>query len=324
MRVRLIFTIILLGIGFFYQTKAANITVIYPNGGENLEAGKTYKLQWNGSMTSLKLNNGYVIVSHDDYSADPAGSYLWTVPLTTPPGSYNLEAIGCCGSSAGSDTSDGQFSIIAPTHLYSYFRVSPADVSENQPVTFAWEINGGVQASLKIECPVNSISFLNSQRQKIYHCGEVISDLPLVTNFDLRPQDFSSPSLKVNFILSVLEVGGRESIYGNRTLTVEFRPMQLISGYSNYGQYLGLSVYQEQLPAKHIFKYDLEYGMDDSNDVKELQKILTKLGFFKGEATGNFYGKTLKAVKAFQKKYGIKQTGYVGPKTRGQLNNLSL
>lgn len=322
MKIKLfILTVIALGLTLFSQTEASNITVVYPNGGESLEAGKTYKLQWSGQMISLKLSNGYEIVSHEDYNADPSGSYLWTIPLTTPPGLYNMEATGCCGSNAGSDVSDSQFSIVAPTGLYSYFRSSPEGISENQPVTFAWEINGGVQASLKIDCPANSISFLNSQRQKIYHCGEAINDLPLVTNFDLRPQDYYGP-VKVNFILSVLEIGGRESIYGNRTLTVEFRPAQLISGYSNYGQYLGSPVYQEQLPVKHIFKYDLEYGMKKNDDVRELQKILIKLGLLDSEPTGNFYGMTFRAVKAFQKKYNIKQTGYVGPKTRAQLNQL--
>mgnify|MGYP001577656037 CR=1 FL=1 len=315
----IILAVIALGLTVFSKTTASNITVLYPNGGESLEAGKTYKIQWSGSMTSLKLSNGYALVSHDEYNADPAGSYIWRVPLTTAPSLYSLEAVGCCGTSSGVDASDAYFSIIAPQNLYSYFRVSPSNISQNQPVTLSWEINSGVQASLKIECPTKSITFLNNQRQKIYNCGDVINDLPLVTNFDLRPQDYWS-SVDVNFVLSVLEIGGRESIYGNQSLTVSFQPAQLISGYTNYGQYV--KPVEKQKQSAYIFKKDLEYGMENDADIIALQTILKSLNLFNSPVTSNYYSKTKKAVQAFQKKYGIKQTGVVGPKTRAQLNHI--
>jgi hypothetical protein len=40
------------------------------------------------------------------------------------------------------------------------------------------------------------------------------------------------------------------------------------------------------------------------------------------EYTGNFYSITLRGVKCFQEKYGIPDTGYVGPMTRAKLNEL--
>ncbi|KKW19061.1 MAG: hypothetical protein UY63_C0023G0012, partial [Parcubacteria group bacterium GW2011_GWA2_51_10] len=40
------------------------------------------------------------------------------------------------------------------------------------------------------------------------------------------------------------------------------------------------------------------------------------------EISGNFYDHTREGVLAFQTKYGINPTGYVGPATRAQLNAL--
>jgi hypothetical protein len=58
------------------------------------------------------------------------------------------------------------------------------------------------------------------------------------------------------------------------------------------------------------------------NEVRELQKLLVRLGFLKVAPTGNFGTLTQAAVKAFQKKYKVQAVGYVGPSTRAQLNLL--
>lgn len=50
-------------------------------------------------------------------------------------------------------------------------------------------------------------------------------------------------------------------------------------------------------------------------DVKKLQEMLNKLGFSIGTPTGFFGQKTLAAVKAFQKQYGLSMDGLAGPKT---------
>jgi peptidoglycan hydrolase-like protein with peptidoglycan-binding domain len=56
------------------------------------------------------------------------------------------------------------------------------------------------------------------------------------------------------------------------------------------------------------------------NEVTELQKRLTKEGFYTGPITGYFGKLTETAVKAYQKAHGIDQVGIVGPKTRNVLN----
>lgn len=65
-------------------------------------------------------------------------------------------------------------------------------------------------------------------------------------------------------------------------------------------------------------------GLDDrGNDVKELQLLLKKLGFFKGAFLTQFYGEQTKiAVQAFQAANGLEQSGVLDESTRGLLNSL--
>lgn len=66
---------------------------------------------------------------------------------------------------------------------------------------------------------------------------------------------------------------------------------------------------------------NLYYGLQNNSDVRELQEFLIDKGFLDYEPTGNFFSLTLNAVKAYQKKQGIIQTGYVGTLTRTAINN---
>jgi len=67
------------------------------------------------------------------------------------------------------------------------------------------------------------------------------------------------------------------------------------------------------------FTANLQLGTK-GDAITELQKRLTVEGVYSGPITGYFGPLTLGGVKAYQKKYGISQTGTVGPLTRGQLN----
>lgn len=77
------------------------------------------------------------------------------------------------------------------------------------------------------------------------------------------------------------------------------------------GQVLGAATFN--------FAADLKIG-SQGGDVTELQNRLTQEGVYSGPITGYFGQLTLKAVKAYQTKYGISQIGTVGPLTRAQLN----
>ncbi len=74
---------------------------------------------------------------------------------------------------------------------------------------------------------------------------------------------------------------------------------------------------------QHQFTKTLKYGMTKNVDVVKLQEVLIAEKLLAvGLNTGNFFDKTLSAVKNFQAKYGIETVGQVGQKTRAKLNEL--
>ncbi len=68
------------------------------------------------------------------------------------------------------------------------------------------------------------------------------------------------------------------------------------------------------------FSRNLRYGLRSDPEVRRLQTVLLKGGYYAGPVTGNFYGLTLGAVKRFQRTNYLPATGFVGPLTRGMLN----
>ncbi|OGN00771.1 MAG: hypothetical protein A3G51_03520 [Candidatus Yanofskybacteria bacterium RIFCSPLOWO2_12_FULL_43_11b] len=72
-----------------------------------------------------------------------------------------------------------------------------------------------------------------------------------------------------------------------------------------------------------LFSRNLYLGLQ-GEDVKSLQELLTRKGVYTGPVTGYFGSLTQSAVKAYQLKYGILATGYVGPVTISSLNTISI
>ena len=60
---------------------------------------------------------------------------------------------------------------------------------------------------------------------------------------------------------------------------------------------------------------------DKGTAVKQLQQRLRELGFYSSSCDGNFGNETVNAVKAFQKKNGLAQTGIADAATQGKLNS---
>ncbi len=70
---------------------------------------------------------------------------------------------------------------------------------------------------------------------------------------------------------------------------------------------------------------NLYFGMQGSSEVSCLQQFLKNQGvtiYPEGLVTGNFLNLTKQAVIKLQAKYGIIQTGYVGPLTRTKINQI--
>ena len=71
------------------------------------------------------------------------------------------------------------------------------------------------------------------------------------------------------------------------------------------------------LPSRGYFKYG-----DSGESVKTIQKFLKRLGIYKGKIGGHYKTRTRAAVKAFQKKYGLKVDGYFGQECLAKYNKL--
>ncbi len=85
--------------------------------------------------------------------------------------------------------------------------------------------------------------------------------------------------------------------------------------------YVQKAVAQTVSYVPHVWSKELKKGMATA-DVSALQTALTKVGVYSCGVTGTFGPCTEQGVRAFQRKYGITQTGTLGPISRKKLNSL--
>lgn len=84
---------------------------------------------------------------------------------------------------------------------------------------------------------------------------------------------------------------------------------------------IALSLLFIPLLASASIDTNLYYGVQNKQEVQELQEFLIDKGFLTGNATGNFYSLTLNGVKKYQASVSINSTGYVGTLTRKSIND---
>jgi hypothetical protein len=95
-----------------------DLTVLTPNGGENLETGSEYNISWtcsglNNVIIEYSVNNGATWLYIDKVPADN-GSYTWTVPGTTSDNCL-VRVTGADSDESPSDVSDEVFTIFDPS-----------------------------------------------------------------------------------------------------------------------------------------------------------------------------------------------------------------
>ena len=108
--------------GVYYVIHKSSVTIIVPNGGEKLETGKSYEIQWEArnpdnapySIWLKKLGGGDFLIV-DDYPGDKR-SYLWQIPEAKEimgGGEYVIEIVTHARYKTfwSSDNSDSSFTI---------------------------------------------------------------------------------------------------------------------------------------------------------------------------------------------------------------------
>jgi hypothetical protein len=69
-----------------------------------------------------------------------------------------------------------------------------------------------------------------------------------------------------------------------------------------------------------VFTQNLQYGMENNDEIRKLQEFLIDTGYLNGEPNGHYYSYTEDAVLVFQLDAGIPQTGIVDIVTRQALH----
>ena len=235
------------------------------------------------------------------------------------------------------------FSVIA----YSYYLPPQAksllSVTDSlRTLSAKWQkINGGL-GTIKLKftipqgTPIKKIPYLieDSQHKKILNFFDFSS-----TNIqEAYVTDMGSKNIAVYFIpyLGTNSQEGRLYFYsfevenlGNNPSNDETLIKQLEQQIIALKQQIALLQMQIALKNTYqtnstcsVFKRDLSYGMH-SEEVKCLQQFLANLGsdIYPEKLITGYYGTlTLNAVKRYQAKYNLPQTGYFGPLTRARVN----
>ncbi len=136
--------------------------------------------------------------------------------------------------------------------------------------------------------------------------------------------------LKIRNLLSVFFLvlffqSGAQAQYVNVCATNDYNCAN--TGINYYGQYPSNNNYpQQQSQYKYpelcpLLTRTLAYG-DQGQDIRRLQVVLGQEGFGYLGATGYYGPATRNVIKIFQSKYGINQTGAVGPITLSRMKSL--
>jgi len=107
---------------------AKSFQVLWPNGEETLQAGKTYSIEWTayGIPKDVLIEVSYsgVSTSLTPIAVVPnTGSYNWAIPETMPPGKYHVcltYYAGYTDTGGFQDCSNFDFEIISPTSTKKY------------------------------------------------------------------------------------------------------------------------------------------------------------------------------------------------------------
>jgi len=133
-------------------TSDPSITVLSPNGGEEWEIGKTYKIEWNSQNVNRayinlhRTSSAYEIISGIAVLPDNPGFYNWTVPELTVGDTYRFKVFD--PDSGVTDLSDNYFSIVeAGTSSITVLSPNGGEsIPQGSTYTIQW--TGGAKDSL--------------------------------------------------------------------------------------------------------------------------------------------------------------------------------
>ncbi len=131
-----------------FQTVAPFLTLVSPNGGEQLRRGLSYFIRWRDNLAesvNLDLYKGGALLRTIATNVTSNGAYNWQVPLNLTPGTDYAVKVTSATNSALTDLSDQVFSIDAPI-INSRSLASLPDGS----LSFSFTAYGSTQAVVSV------------------------------------------------------------------------------------------------------------------------------------------------------------------------------
>lgn len=209
------------------------------------------------------------------------------------------------------------------------FSLGAVKLKSGEKLKAAWDVAGAAGVNLRLSCADGVTATSSLTGTSTLPCGENVFlfslNLPLESSLTLGFLNSAGRDRAMALTL-VPALGGGSEYDGTKIVSKTFTVAGKYASVSQPPPLAPPSVLASSTAATSAIlsiTKELFYGLKNEPQVSVLQKILKADGLFSLAPTGNFFSATLGAVKQFQARYGIRQTGYVGPLTIKKLNEVA-
>lgn len=295
------------------------ITIIQPTAGATFTVGGQYNnsVGWEhknatvGDTITARVSNGQQTYSTAHVVRNSSSRIYVPIPMPADalPGNYTITVSSSGGASAQMPVlvqgSEARITVVSPNGGETYQAGSTQTIrwsggTSNSKISLYVSKEAGADYTYIASVPKNTGSYdwtipagkAPGQYQVWVFCLEACSNTSTGSMYDTSDRTFS--------------------------VTASTQSASVWNAFTNASQ----NTSSPSSGFSYEWTRDLQIGSEYLADVVALQTALRNEGVYAGDVTGGFYAQTFAGVKAFQQKYGIEATGYVGSVTRAKLNQL--
>jgi len=265
--------------------------------------GQTIYLTWGATNASL-----YTVYVNGAVAVSSGSTTSWSGPASTA-GAFAVSVSACntsnqCTTASASVTVNPAPIPVPTVPTGAWITASPNPVTVGQTIYLTW---GATNASLYTVSVNGAVAVPSGSTTSWSGPASTAGAFAVSVSACNASNQCTTASANVNVTVALGNTGGSS---------------QTASALNAFSSALSVGSSSSNSGFSHVWNYDLQIGSPYFADVNALQTALAKEDVYAGDITGGFYNQTFTAVKAFQNKYGIKESGYVGWLTRAKLNSL--